>query len=91
VYATLGAQFVGPNNPYNQAAFGILSSHVRVPIDQRTAVEINGFNLTGAYGAPYETAFGGVPVPLVNGKLGAIDGGNVGPPRFSLLIRRTLW
>jgi hypothetical protein len=84
IYLRAGFTYFGPNNQYNQPAFGVLSASVRVPFSARDWLQLSGDNLTNIYGAPFEAQFGGVPVPLVNGKLGIVDGPNVGPPMFRL-------
>jgi hypothetical protein len=71
--------YYGANNAYNRPAFGVMSPTLRVPLSRTAWLQLAGDNLTGAYDKPYYDAFGGVPVPLVDGKLGAIDGVNVGP------------
>jgi TonB dependent receptor/Carboxypeptidase regulatory-like domain/TonB-dependent Receptor Plug Domain len=86
----LGLTYYGANNAYNRPAFGVVSATVRVPLSRTAWLQLAGDNLTGAYDKPYYDAFGGVPVPLVDGKLGAIDGVNVGPTTVRVSIHRTL-
>lgn len=81
-----GWTYFGPNNAYNQPAFGVLSASVRVPISRNGWVQLSADNITGVYAQPYAALLAGVPVPLVNGKLGVVAGSNYGPPTvvFSL-------
>jgi hypothetical protein len=51
-------------------------------------LQIAADNLTGAYDQPYAAAFAGVPVPLVNGQLGATTGANVGPTTLLVSIQQ---
>jgi hypothetical protein len=80
----------GANNQFNRSAFGVLSASARVAISKRSWLQISGDNLTNAYAQPYEDYFGGVPVPLVNGKLGVTDGSNVGPMTLRFSYHRAL-
>jgi hypothetical protein len=75
----VGWTYNGPNNAYNEPAFGILSASVRFTLSTRSWFQISGYNLTGVYSEPYAALLGGVPVGLINGKFGAIAGNNVGP------------
>lgn len=75
----LGWTYNGPNNAYNEPAFGILSASLRFAISRHSYLQISSYNLTGVYSEPYDALLGGVPVGLINGKLGAVAGNNVGP------------
>lgn len=86
----LGLTYYGAGNAYNHPAFAVVSGTVRVPLSRTAWLQLAADNLTGAYDKPYYDAFGGVPVPLVDGHLGAIDGVNVGPTTVRLSIRRSL-
>lgn len=86
----LGYTYYGPNNAFNQPAFGVLSSSVRVAFGKDRWLEISGDNLTDVYGAPYDALVGGVPVPLINGKLGVITGSNYGPATVQLTFHQII-
>jgi hypothetical protein len=86
----LGLTYYGSNNAYDRPAFAVASATLRVPLSREAWVQLAADNLTGAYDKPYYDAFGGVPVPLVNGRLGAIDGANVGPTTIRLSVHRSL-
>jgi len=87
-YFTIGATYYGPNNGYNLPPFAVLSAGLRIALAKDTSLTISGDNLLGAYAQPYGLYFGGVPVPLVNGMLGASTTGNYGPPTVRLSLRR---
>lgn len=86
----LGYTYYGPNNAFNQPAFGVLSSSLRLAFSKDRWLQISGDNLTDAYGAPYDALVGGVPVPLINGKLGVITGSNYGPTTIELTYHQTI-
>lgn len=86
----LGYTYYGPNNAFNQPAFGVFSASVRVPLSQASWLQLSGDNLTNVYGDPYSALVGGLPVPLINGKLGVIAGSNYGPATLQLLFHQTL-
>jgi hypothetical protein len=89
----IGVTYYGPNNQFNEPAFGVVQASVRVPAGARTWIGVSAYNLTGAYDAPYYGHFGGVPVALINGSFGASRGYlgptpslNVGPTTVSLSV-----
>lgn len=88
VMLRLGFTYYGPNNQFNEPAFGVFSASVRAPLGANAWVQLSGDNITNVYGAAWGSYFGGVPVPLVNGKLGIVDGQNVGPATLRLTYRR---
>lgn len=90
VSARLGVNYVGPNNPYNRPAFAILSAGASLQVGSGTSLELSAWNIADVYSESWEDVYSGVPVPLVNGKLGAIDGGNVGPPTVTLTLHRSI-
>lgn len=85
----LGYTYYGPNNAYNEPAFGVLSASIRVPMSKRGWVQLTGYNLTSVYAQPYANLGAGVPVALINGKLGVIAGNNVGPMTLQLTFHET--
>lgn len=96
-YANLGVTYYGSNNSYNNPAFGVVSSTIRVPVSKSSSIQLSIFNLTNAYAQPYFNFFGGIPVPLVNGShgistgnLGIIESGNVGPATLRLSFHTAL-
>lgn len=84
----LGYTYNGPNNAYNQPAFGVASASLRLPVWKNAWAQLSGYNLTNAYGAPYGALVGGVPVPLINGKLGVVAGSNVGPATLQFTLHQ---
>jgi outer membrane receptor protein involved in Fe transport len=86
----LGYTYFGPNNAFNQPAFGVVSASVRVPLWKDGYVQLSGDNLTDVYGQPYGALLGGVPVPLINGKLGVIAASNYGPTTLQLSLHQVI-
>jgi hypothetical protein len=85
----LGWTYNGPNNSYNEPAFGIFSASLRFAFSSRSWLQLSGFNLTNVYNQPYDALLGGVPVGLINGKLGAVAGNNVGPTTLQVSFHET--
>jgi len=83
-----GMQYTGTNNSLNVPAFVSFNANARIPVggDNRTSLSINADNVFNIYGSAYINAFGGIPVPLENGKLGLTNGNSLTPRtiRFSL-------
>jgi outer membrane receptor protein involved in Fe transport len=84
----LGYAYFGPNNSFNQPAFGVFSASVRVPLWKDGWVQFSGDNLTNVYGQPYGALLAGVPVPLINGKLGVVAGSNYGPTTLQITLHQ---
>jgi outer membrane receptor protein involved in Fe transport len=82
----LGYTYYGPNNAFNQPAFGVFSASVRVPFAKGNWVQFSGDNLTNVYGQPYAALLAGVPVPLINGKLGVVAASNYGPATLQMAL-----
>jgi hypothetical protein len=53
-------------------------------------LQFSGDNLTNVYGQPYAALLAGVPVPLINGKLGVIAASNVGPASLQVTLHQAL-
>lgn len=85
----LGYTYFGPNNAYNEPAFGVFSASLRFPLSQHGWVQLTGYNLTDVYGQPYANLLAGVPVALINDKLGVVAGSNVGPTTLQLTVHET--
>jgi hypothetical protein len=60
---------------------------MRWVLDKQLSLQLSGYNLTSAYAQPYTDTFGGVPVALANGTLGATTGLNLGPPSVRAGLR----
>lgn len=86
----LGYTYFGPNNAFNRPAFGVFSASVRVPLSKGSWIQFSGDNLTNVYGQPYADLLAGVPVPLINGKLGVVAGSNYGPTTLQLTLHRAI-
>jgi hypothetical protein len=88
--ALAGYTYFGPNNSFNLPAFGVLSASVRFPVGRNGWLQLSGDNLTNVNSQPWGALAGGVPVPLVNGKLGVVAGSNYGPPALQLMLHQAL-
>jgi len=92
-YGNLGVTYYGPNNTYNNPAFGVVSGTIRYQVIKNGFLQFSGYNLTQAYATPYYEFFAGTPVPLVNdgakstaGTLGTTEAGNIGPAVYRLIF-----
>jgi len=85
-FGLLGITYYGPNNQYNEPAFGVVNASFRQPITKRAALQLSVSNLTNAYSAFQYNIYGGIPAPLVNGQLGYTAGNVIGPSTTSLLL-----
>jgi outer membrane cobalamin receptor len=85
-YFLLGLTYYGPNNAYNNPAFGVMNASFRQPITKHAYLQLAVSNLTNAYSAFQYNIYGGVPTPLVNGQLGYTAGNVIGPSTTSLLM-----
>lgn len=96
-YGNLDVTYYGPNNTFNNPAFGVVSGTLRYQINKGGSLQFSGYNITQAYSTPYYDFFGGVPVPLVNGShgataanLGTTESGNIGPATYRLIFTQAL-
>ncbi|HZO93206.1 MAG TPA: TonB-dependent receptor [Candidatus Baltobacteraceae bacterium] len=90
LYANIGVTYYGPNNSFNEPAFGVVSAALRVPLSPAVSLQLTADNLTAAYANPYFGYFSGIPVPLVKGAspgFGTTDGGNYGPTTARLALQ----
>lgn len=87
LYANIGVLYYGSDNTYNVPAFGVLSGSFRVPVTPNSSLQLSAYNITGAYSNSWNTQFGGINVPLVNGTLGTTAAGNIGPTTWRLFYR----
>ncbi len=81
-----GITYYGPNNAYNEPAFGVVNASFRQPITKHAFLQLAVANLTNAYSAFQYNIYGGIPTPLVNGQLGYTAGNVIGPSNTSLLL-----
>jgi outer membrane cobalamin receptor len=89
-YFLTGVTYYGPNNSYNEPAFGVVNASFRQPITKHAYLQLAVANLTSAYSAFQYNIYGGVPTPLVNGQLGYTAGNVIGPSNTSLLLHLEL-
>lgn len=69
-YFALGATFYGSNNTYNVPAFFVMNAVYRLPVANRTTLQISADNLLGAYAQPYLQYGAGIGAPLITGQSG---------------------
>ncbi|MFN2459181.1 MAG: carboxypeptidase regulatory-like domain-containing protein [Candidatus Velthaea sp.] len=88
---SFGEQYYGPNNSLNLPAFVMSNMNFRFPIgDGSQNLQVSIDNLFNTYGNAYITQFGGVAVPLVNGKLGLTNANVIGPRNTRLLFTKRI-
>lgn len=82
----IGTQYNGNNNTYNLPAFFTVNASARFQLGKNTSIQFSGANLTGAYSSRFFGLQDGIPVPLVDGLLGALPAINVGPATFHAIL-----
>ncbi len=89
-YAILGVTYYGPNNAYNEPAFGVVNGSFDQRLTPHVSALLSVTNLTGAYDNYYYNIYGGIPTPLINGQFGYTAGNVVGPRTLSLTLHMDL-
>lgn len=89
-YFLTGVTYYGPNNAYNEPAFGVVNASFRQPISKHAALQLAVTNLTNAYSSYQYNIYGGIPTPLIDGQLGYTAGNVIGPSTTSLLLHLEL-
>lgn len=84
-FGRLGMTYYGNNNQYNLPPFEVFSASIGTNIGAASLL-LSADNIFNNNGRPYLSEYTGVPVPLVNGKLGATFGGTYGPPTARLTL-----
>ena len=82
----LGTTYYGSNNAYNRPVFAVVNASFTQPLTKQVSLQFTASNLTGAYSDFQYDIYGGVPTPLVNGKLGYTAGNVIGPSTIGLLV-----
>jgi outer membrane receptor protein involved in Fe transport len=85
-YFLAGITYYGPNNPYNEPAFGVVNMSLTEPVSKNVSLRLATTNFTNAYSAFQYNIYGGIPTPLANGNLGYTAGNVVGPSNTSLTL-----
>jgi outer membrane receptor protein involved in Fe transport len=78
----LGATYYGNNNSLGRPAYFVTNASLRYDLSPTVGLYLTAYNLTDTYGSNTYNINGGIPVPLVNGMLGATAAGTVGPPMY---------
>ena len=86
----IGAAYYGSNNAYNRPAFAVVNTSFTQPLAKTLSLQLSIANLTNAYSDFQYNIYGGVPTPLVNGKLGYTAGQVIGPSTISLLLHASI-
>lgn len=86
IYALFGETLYGKNNSLFEPPFGIAYATLRVPINDRVALQISGDNLFNAWPGLIPNYVGGVPLVLANGEKGATTGNVLGPANYRFLL-----
>jgi outer membrane receptor protein involved in Fe transport len=89
-YFLTGITYYGPNNAYNEPAFGVVNASFKQPITKHASLQLAASNLTNAYSSFQYNIYGGIPTPLVNGQLGYTAGNVIGPSTTSLILHLEL-
>jgi len=87
-YASFGAQYLGPNNSYNEPAFFITNASLKYPVGAGFWLQASVYNLGNAFPGATETEYAGVAVPLVNGQTGLTNANVVGPRTFLFTLTK---
>ncbi|HXM18052.1 MAG TPA: TonB-dependent receptor [Candidatus Tumulicola sp.] len=87
-YYSIGVTLYGPNNSFNRPAFAVWNATARFALDRTTTFQVSVDNLSGAYGGTAIDQYGGVPVPLANGRLGLTNGNVIGPRVVRFILHR---
>jgi hypothetical protein len=87
-YLSFGATFYGSNNTYNVPAFVVMNGVYRLPLAEKTTLQITADNLLGAYAAPYLQFGRGIPAPLVTGQIGLRNLVPYGPTVLHVQLER---
>jgi hypothetical protein len=67
-FYSLNLTYFGNNNPFNVPPFFILGANVRFNLNNHgTTMQLSADNLTGVLDTPYNSFFGGIPLPLIPG------------------------
>ena len=80
-YAGFGMQYYGPNNSLNLPAFWLANAEARFPLagSKDLTFEVAMDNVFNVWNNGYDTEYGGVAVPLLDGKVGLTNQGTIGP------------
>jgi len=88
--ALFGMTYYGNNNPFGVPGFAIANASLRVPLGvarESAAVQVSADNLFGYDGGRTILTDQGIPVALVNGKVGLVNALPVEPRTFRFELR----
>ena len=86
-YGNIGMLYVGPNNTFNEPAFEITRTSVRVPIhDKDTYVQLAVDNLFDVYPYIFDVTGSGVSSPAINGQIVTTNLKGYGPRNIHLVL-----
>jgi hypothetical protein len=88
-YIAFGGTFYGSNNTYNVPSFVVMNSVYRLPIAEKTTLQISADNLLGAYTQPWLQYGKGIAAPLVTGQVGLRNIVPYGPTLLHFQLERS--
>jgi len=79
-FGQFGLTYYGKNNSYGVPPFFIANASIRIPIvSNKTTIQLSADNLFNILPNGFTTPYAGVPVNLVNGRIGLPNANTVGP------------
>lgn len=87
---SLGALYMGANNPYARPAFMELNSNLELSAGNLSKFQISVENLTNTYGDALPVAFAGQPISLANGAEAPMLGGVLEPRTIRIMFRQSI-
>lgn len=86
-YANLGTIYYGPNNTFNEPAFMVFRSTLRVPVYRRnTYIQFSVDNLFNTHSQIFDVTGSGIPAPAINGQFITTPQKGYGPQNFHLSL-----
>ena len=89
-FALFGETLYGKNNSFNRPPFDVAYASINYPVAPGVALQLSGSNLFNAYNGFFPVYGGGVTVPLANGLQAGTIGNVLGPPRYLLLLTKSI-
>lgn len=86
---SLGALYVGSNNPYSQPAFTTFNSNLELSLGAKAKLQLSVENLFDVLDNRLPLAFTGIGVPLANGGIGLTNAGALVPRTIRFMIRQS--
>lgn len=87
---SLGALFLGANNPYARPAFVQLNSNLELSLGAWSKLQITVQNLSNIYPDGLPVGYAGIGVPLQTGAVAPVNAGVIGPRTIRLMFRQSI-